>query len=389
MFTPDYLKGLPDKLTDILQGLEDFTIRDIARRLAKAGEATSTAEWQRIKLQELGAGTKAINKKIAETMGVADAEIERMFRESSRIAIDNEAEIYEAIGVKQNTKYVDTLAEALISQTKGEIHNFTKTMGLPMKNGQFVMWTDAYRNALDMAVVKTVSGTDGYISAIRAAIKPFADDGICTIGYQSGRRFTIEAAARMCVLQGVKDMASEITERTAKEIDADGYEVTAHADCAPDHINVQGKQYSLKEYEKLNDNLARPIGTLGCRHMAFAIRLDISTPVYTDGELQKMKAENEKGITYEGRHYTLSEAGQMQRELERAIRGSKRKMIGYDELGLKDDFTAASIRLRRQRDYYTDFSKKAGLLEQGERTHVSGYGRSISGKALYAEKHRS
>lgn len=389
MLTPDYLKGLPDELIVIFQELDDFIISDIARRLAKAGEATSTAEWQRIKLQELGAGTQAINKKIAETLGKAEKEVERMFRESSQLTVDNEAEIYEALGIRQNTKFVGPLADTLIAQTNGELQNFTQTMGYPMKNGQFVLWTDAYRKALDMAVVKTVSGVDSYISAIRKAIKPFTDDGICTIGYQSGRRFTIEAAARMCVLQGISDMASEVNERTAKEIGADGWEITAHADCAPDHIDIQGKQYSKKEYEKLNARLARPIGTLGCRHMAFPILLGISEPAHSAAEIREMKRLNEKGVYYEGQHYTLSEAGQMQRQLERAIRKTKRDLIGADKSGDKETFTAKSIKLRRQRDYYADFSKKTGALEQKERTQVSGYGRSISGKAVYAEKHRS
>ena len=114
--------------------------------------------------------------------------------------------------------------------------------------------------------------------------------------------------------------------------------------------------------------------------------LGISEPVYTEKRLQEMREANKAGITYEGKHYTLYEADQMQRRIERSIRKCKRELIGADEGGLKDDFTAGSIKLRRLREYYADFSDKAGLATRSELLQVSGYGRSMSGKALYAEK---
>ncbi|MEG2520955.1 MAG: phage minor capsid protein, partial [Christensenellaceae bacterium] len=114
--------------------------------------------------------------------------------------------------------------------------------------------------------------------------------------------------------------------------------------------------------------------------------MGISGRAYSDARLAEMKRKNAEGITYEGRHYTGYEATQMQRQIERSIRKTKRELIGFDKAGLKDDFMTSSIKLRRQREYYDDFSNKAGLFKQNERTQVSGYGRSISGKVLYAER---
>lgn len=386
MLNPDYLAGLPQELMDVFTDLEDYVIRDIARRLAKTRTATSTAELQRICLQQLGMGTKQITKKIAETLHTSEKVIEDLFRQSAEIATDNQAELFEAVGIKPDTKRLQQLANAAAEQAKGELKNFTKTIGFPMKNGQFSMWTDAYRSALDAAQFQVASGAIDYNTAIRRAIKQFTDSGICTIGYQSGRTFTIEAAARMCVINGVSDMANKISLKNAADIGADGWEITAHADCAPDHEPIQGRQYTIKAYEALNNSLARPIGTLGCRHSAFPILLGINSPAYSAEELAEFKRQNADGITYEGVHYTGYEASQMQRKLERAIRKTKREIIGFDEAGLKDDFTAASIKLRRLRTYYSDFSDKAGLMTQNERAQVSGYTRSMSGKVLFAEK---
>lgn len=386
MLTPEYLAGLPQELVDVFTDLEDYIIRDIARRLVKTRTATSTAELQRLVLQQLGMGTKEITEKIAETLHTSEKVIEDLFRSSAELATDNQAELFEAVGIRNDAKFLEQIANAAIKQAQGEIENLTKTLGFPMKNGQFTFWTDAYRQALSFAELQVASGAIDYNTAIRQTIRQFASSGICTIGYASGRTYSIEAAARMCVLNGVSDMANQILEKNAEDIGADGWEITAHADCAPDHEPIQGRQYTLKEYEQLNNNLERPIGTLGCRHMAFPIILGISEPAYSRAELQKLKDDNEKGIYYEGEHYTGYEAQQMQRRIERSIRKTKRELIGFDEAGLKDDFTAGSIKLRRLRTYYSDFSEKAGLMTQNERAQVSGYTRSMSGKVLFAEK---
>ena len=79
--TPDYLKTLPDPVIRILYDVEDFAIADIARRIRKMGTATSTAELQRIALQALGEGTEAVNRKIADALGVIEEEVERIFAE--------------------------------------------------------------------------------------------------------------------------------------------------------------------------------------------------------------------------------------------------------------------------------------------------------------------
>lgn len=385
MLTPEYLTGLPQELVDVFMRLEDYIIRDIARRMKKAG-ATSTAEWQRIRLQEMGAATKDINKKIADTLGTSEEVVENLFRQSSQVAMDNQAELFEAVGIKPDAKYIGQLTDAAIKQARGDLQNFTKTLGYPMKNGQFTMWTDGYRGALDTAQFQVASGAVDYNTAIRRAVKQFTDNGICTIGYASGRTYTIEAAARMCVINGVSNLSKQISEKNAEDIGADGWEITAHSDCAPDHIDVQGKQFTVKEYDRLNGQLERPIGELGCRHMAFPVLLGISESIYSKDDLREMRDDNERGIYYEGEHYTKYEASQMQRKLERSIRKTKREIIGFDEAGLKDDLTASSIKLRRLRTYYSDFSNKAGLIEQNERAQVSGYTRSMSGKALFAEK---
>ena len=77
-----------------------------------------------------------------------------------------------------------------------------------------------------------------------------------------------------------------------------------HISSAPDHEPYQGRQYSDKEYKRLNSRLQRRIGTLSCKHIAWPIKLGVDSPQWPEEQLAEMARENAKGVTYEGRHYT-------------------------------------------------------------------------------------
>ncbi|MCM1168167.1 MAG: phage minor capsid protein, partial [Ruminococcus sp.] len=114
-----------------------------------------------------------------------------------------------------------------------------------------------------------------------------------------------------------------------------------------------------------------------CRHSAYPIILGVTKPSYTEEQLRSL---DPPPFSYEGRQYTAYEAQQQMRKMERAMRRQKDRCIVADAVGDKDAFTAASIKLRRQKDYYEDFCKAAGTYTEYERTFVSGYNRHLAGK---------
>lgn len=80
-----------------------------------------------------------------------------------------------------------------------------------------------------------------------------------------------------------------------------------------------------------------------------------------------MKPENRPKIEFDGKEYDDYQATQMQRRIERSIRKQKRLKTAYEAAGLKEDATAANIKLRRLNQKYKEFSKAAGLPEQMDR----------------------
>lgn len=155
---------------------------------------------------------------------------------------------------------------------------------------------------------------------------------------------------------------------------ANGWEIDAHSNSAPDHEPIQGKQYSDADYEALNNSLVRRIGTLNCGHAAFPIILGVSLQQYSTAELEAMRDDNEKGIEYNGKHYTGYEATQRQRQLEAAIRKQKRHILVDEAIGDAEKLEADRIKLQTLRQEYNRFSKAAGLRTQTERAEVAGFG---------------
>ena len=99
----------------------------------------------------------------------------------------------------------------------------------------------------------------------------------------------------------------------------------------------------------------------------------MNEPQYTDEELEEFRRQNEAGIDFEGKHYTLYEATQRQRSLERSIRKTKRKILIDEATGDAEKLQWDQIRLVRTREEYHRFSKAAGLPEQFERMEKAGF----------------
>ena len=232
---------------------------------------------------------------------------------------------------------------------------------------------------MDFAYSQVATGATDYNTAIRNAVKNLSKYGIRSIDYESGVHRSLEAAARGCVMGGLGLMQEKISQQNHDDMGADGWEISAHAASAPDHEPIQGKQYTDKEYTALNNSLVRRIGTLNCGHAAYPIIMGVSDPQYTEEELEQFCLRNEEGITFEGKHYTMYEATQTQRRLERAMRTQKRKIL-VDE-AVKDDerLLYDQIRLRRINEEYVRFSRAADLPLQSERARVLNFDKKKAG----------
>ena len=214
---------------------------------------------------------------------------------------------------------------------------------------------------------------------MRGVIKQLAESGVKIheekVGYPSGYNRRIDSAVRQNVLTGVRQVNLEVQKQVGRDFGADGVEISAHSPCAEDHLSIQGKQFSNKEFKKLNASLERPIAEYNCRHFVFSIVLGVNQPSYSQKMLNQMNRESQRIIEYEGKKYTAYEATQVQRKLETAIRKEKDRQIISRASGDKEGVGQAQQNITTLTYKYNDFSKSAGLDTYKNRLSVANYKR--------------
>lgn len=376
----DALRGVAEELT---APIVDYLIQDLAKRVAKAGQLTATAQYETWKLQELGLSQREIKKQLKKLLKVSNRELRKMLTQSAKAGYSYDLRSLpqvQAIPFRQN-EAVQQIVAAAVRLAENDLSNITQTIGMVDPYGRALPLRDAYRSCMDFAFVQVSIGAADYNTAIRQATKNLADRGVRWIDYESGVHTSLEAAVRRNVMGGLGLMQEQISQRTHDDLGADGWEIDAHNNSAPDHEPIQGKQYPDAEYQALNNSLVRRIGTLNCGHSAHPIILGVSIPQYSPEELERMRQKNEEGVTYQGKHYTGYEATQRQRRLEASIRRQKRRILVDEAAGDAEKLQADQIKLQILRQEYSRFSKVAGLRTQLERAEVAKFGWKQAGEA--------
>lgn len=376
MLTADQIEVLGNQAQQLISPVVDFLIEDVAKRVVQAGQMTSTAAYQTWRLQQLGVSQRQLKKELRKRLKVSHRELRKLLEQSAEAGYNYDISKHpyvQALPFKQN-QIVQQIVAAAVQMAQDDLTNITQTIGFVAPNGKAAGLTDAYKQSCDFAFMKVSTGAQDYNSAIREATANLAKRGIVSIDYESGRVTSLEAAVRRNVMGGLGLMQERISQQNHDDFGCDGWEISAHSASAPDHEPIQGKQYSDAEYEKLNNSLVRRIGTLNCGHGAFPIILGVDSSQYSKEELEEMRKENENGIDYEGVHYSVYEATQHQRKLERAIRDRKRRILVYEATGDREKLQTNQIRYQLLEQEYKRFSKAAGLRTQYERMEMYGFG---------------
>lgn len=375
MLTPEQIASLRDKACQLTDPVVEFLIADIADRVSEAGQLTGTASYEVWKAQKLGVSLRKIKKELRKRLGVSRRGLRELLKQAAEVGYNFDIKRFqflETVPFSKN-KSLQQILDAAIKQAQEDFTNLTQTMGFVGPDGRFLELTEAYQRSCDFAFEKVATGAQDYNSAVREATKGLAQKGIRVLDYATGVTTSLETATRRNIMGGLGIMVEQITQQTHDDLGCDGWEISAHGGCAPDHEPIQGKQYSDAEYTRLNNSLVRRIGTLNCGHAAMPIILGVNEPQYTDAELEDFRQQNEEGVTYEGKHYTLYEAEQRQGKLETSIRNRKRRILIDEKLGDKDALQNDQIRLQVLKQEYSRFSKATGLPMQHARMEAAGF----------------
>ncbi len=373
MYDDEKLEELRKRAAAIAEPIWETLLRDIVRRVRGAGGITSTAEYQIYRAEQLGLAEKAIKAAIAEQLKISDAAIDMLFEE-----LKDETVLFE-----ENAE-LRQLVEAYGTVSKKASAADYEGLWAPGPDGKLYTVKEAYGKIMDFAWMQTATGTYDFQTAVREATKKLLERGLRVIPGKDGRSYRLEYAVRSYITNRMGEMFNAVNQMNYDAIGADGWEISAHPAPAPDHALYQGRQYSKEEYDRINNSLARKFGWWNCRHLVYPIRLGVSPRAYSDEQLQKYLDDNEKGVWYNGQHYTLSGARDRKRLLESLISQTK-----YDILAAEGDeqlLKERQIRLQNQRREYERFCRETGQEPENWRTMVAAFGRSEASKAAWAAR---
>lgn len=279
---------------------------------------------------------------------------------------------YRKIKIEKIMKRSDTvnLIKKAQNETVSSLLNLSHTYCYDV-GGEVSEIGKAYRKIVNKAILEVASGQNPD-RVIKRAVEHLANSGIKTLqwGKENSKAVVRRADShvRMNVEEGLSRLNQSLGEHNAKIFGADGVQVSMHALCAPDHQDIQGQQFTLKEWESINGGLTRPIGTLNCKHWISYCIMDISQPIYSKSEIAEAKMRSNAIVEYNGKKMTRYDASQKMRAYERSIRGARSAEQAFRKSGKENLADNVQSKIDIQIQNYKDFCSKVGLTPRIDRT---------------------
>lgn len=402
-----------------------YFLEKIGNSVKQIRELTPSQAQQLVQMLKYGEDYDKIVEELSRYTNLNVQEIDEIFKEYAK----KDQLFYKKFYRYRNIPFVPfdenpilkTQTQALANIAKTELFNFTRnnvigyTIYDVLPNGKrgkarFYGLRETYNRVLDEALLNVGQGKETFNSAMKRILEDIGGSGLKTLNYQSGRAVRLDSAISMHLNSRLRELHNENQKLFGKEFDANMIEVSHHSNSAPDHIDtVDGKQFAridvireqikngiekeiklediqgnrvkvkgkwYDDFDTINNNLARPVSTLNCYHYIFSGILGVTEPEYTKKELQEDKEKNLNGCEIDGKHYSLYEASQLQRQLERRIREQKDiQILGKSSNNLKliEDAQSKITVLTRK---YKEVCDISGLPYKARRLAVMGYKRT-------------
>ena len=405
MITEEQIDLIVERLINRIEQANTQFLMTIGSSVKQIKTLTPSKAQELIQILKYGGNYEDIIREIAKYTDLNVADIDKIFSNYAK----KDQLFYEKFYKYRNIPFVEyaentalkTQTMALSNIVKNEMYNFTRSnvLGYTIKDltgrTQFVGLRETYNRVLDEALLNVGQGKENFDNAVTRIMKDIGGSGLKTIEYESGRSMRLDSAIRMHLKSRLRELHNENQKIIGEEIGFDGWEISVHINPAPDHADVQGRQFSISEYDRLNSGLEakdykgriytldhdskngfRPISELNCYHYIFSIVLGASKPEYNDEQLQGIINDNNKGFELDGKHYTNYEGTQLQRNLERKIREQKDTQILAKASGNNVLISESQQKITQLTRKYKELSDISGLPTKMERMKVSGYRRT-------------
>lgn len=297
------------------------------------------------------------------------------------------------------------LVDGIKKQTKGEMKNLTRSLGFKTQSG-YAAIGNAYRNELDKAMIKLMSGTFSQEQVINDTVRSLARSGIKTVAY-GNRADNLDVAVSRALRTGAHQIAGEIQNNNINEMGENLVYVQEHAGArntgvgVANHEEWQGKVYYIKPgadyseeakrvgqqniedlwectgYSVDNMHINDPAGLFGynCRHLynvwfegisSLPAKQPVKPPVVWNGKVLDFYAQTQEA-----------------RKQERNIRALKRERDALERTG--QDTTEIKKKLSEAGRKYKQFCKVCKFPPNTTRTRYESGTADLTKTKAYRE----
>ena len=399
MLSEDAIENLVQPIIDRQEQINVYVINKIANRLRDVGNLRPSDINKMKILANMGADVQEINKEMARISGKQIVDIKRVIRTVAMESYKDAKPFYDYrnksyIPFNKNTK-LQKIVNAVGNRTAKTYVNLSnsKATGFLVsdsKNPQHLRFKTidkTYQQAIDKAIQAAQSGVVDTRTAINNAVKELLNSGVRRLYWNSGYTQRLDTAVRRNVLEGIRAINQEIQDEAGRQFGADGKELSAHPNSAPDHEPFQGHIFTNKEWDKLQSSedftdidgnhftgVTRVIGMWNCYHVAYSIVIGAKPRRYTQEQLNKLINDNKQGRKLvNGKHLSMYQCTQMQRKLETKIRYAKEEQIAMRTLHDREGIRQARAKVVQLTNEYQIFSKNCDLPVKKDRISVPNY----------------
>lgn len=390
-----------EQIAGIYEDLEAQLMANIIRHVRDYDKPIDSDEWLMIKLAEIGKLNKENLRIIARAYGMTPTAIERMLQETadkalSRIEpgfaqmardglVDRAVEAGKSKSVKQVLQNYMGQAKEVLNTCNTQMffaaqESFKKLVNGTVSLAKELSEKQDYLDILNKNTAARVTGAISRQQALRKTVKDFNARGIPAFVDRAGREWTPEAYVGMTMRTTASNTAAEAQFARASDHGINLIEITSHSGarpkCAKDQGQIFDRSNRSSKYRHWNtSSYGQPDGILGinCGHNAHP---------YIEGvSIQRYFPINEK------ENDELYKQFQTQRGLEREVRKQKRECMLYDELGDKESFEKASVRLKeKEAQLSSHITQNEELHRRRDREQVVGFDKRVSAEAVSANK---
>lgn len=385
MLTDKQIADALDLIDDRYHGVITKYLQKVGKTINQIGHLNQSSVNLLIQLRRMGVDTATIERELENVTRLTKQDIRKLYRKAAQESNTDARIEYLTKGVEPDSIRWEALVEDIWKQTAGAMDNLANSSVI----------TENYREAIDDAVQAVTMGAGDYNSVIRDTVKRVGRAGIqveyettylASDGQLKHHRRRLDSAVRQNVLDGIRQIQQKSQELIGEEIGADGVDITAHPNSAPDHEPVQGRRFDLVNFQRMQSGLdfedvdgkhyagfERPITQWRCRHLIFYILLGVTKRMYTDEQLKSWETANQKGCVIDGKEYTNYEATQLMRSIETEIRRQKDTAVLAKASG--DDVLRRECQnnINKLTKKYDQVAEAAGLRKQMGKTYVEGF----------------